>query len=574
MSSSETGKMAPRRPLRSNFEPGTSRWAVRRAQWRALGLTDADMEKPKIAVVNTSSELSSCFSHLDGVAAAIKQSIRDAGGLPFEVRTAAPSDFITSAGARGGYILPSRDLIANDIEVAVEGALLDGMVCLASCDKTTPGQLMAAARLDLPTLVVVCGYQRSGHHMQQHVDIEEVFLAAGHVAAGRMDPAELTAMSEQAVRGPGVCAGIGTANSMHMVCEALGMALPGSAPVAANSPRMMATVEQAGARIVQMVWDDLRPRAILTPEAFANAARVVLALGGSINTIKHLQAIANEAQAGVDVYGLFERLADTTPLIAAIRPNGDHSIEDLEHAGGTLAVFKRLAGLYHPGALTVSGRPLGAAVDEARVRDETILRPADQPLSSRPSIVILRGSLAPEGGIVKLGLATGKAMRFEGPARVFESQEDAIAALQRGEIERGAVVVMRGLGVRGGPGMGMASRFVFVLDGAGLGEHVAVVTDGQLSGLVNKGLVVGELSPEAAAGGPLGLVRDGDPIAIDIDARTVDLRVAEQELALRRAAFAPPAPGRVRGWLSVYEQVVRPLPEGAVITHTGPGGAR
>lgn len=275
----------------------------------------------------------------------------------------------------------------------------------------------------------------------------------------------------------------------------------------------------------------------------------------------------------MDVYGLFERLADSTPLIAAIRPNGDDSIEDLERAGGTLAVFKRLAGLYHPDAPTVSGRPMGEAVDEVQVGDEAILRRADQPLSTRPSIVILRGSLAPDGGIVKLGLATGKAMRFEGPARVFESQEEAIAALQRGEIARGTVVVMRGLGVRGGPGMGMASRFVFVLDGAGLGEHVAVVTDGQLSGLVNKGLVVGEVSPEAAAGGPLGLVRDGDPIAIDIDARTVDLRVEEQELGRRRAAFVPPAAG-VRGWLSVYEQVVRPLPEGAVITHTGPTGAR
>lgn len=573
MSSSATGA-APRRPLRSNFEKGTSRWAVRRAQWRALGLSDEDMERPKIAVVNTSSELSSCFSHLDGVAAELKQAIRAAGGLPFEVRTAAPSDFITSAGARGGYILPSRDLIANDIEVAVEGALLDGMVCLASCDKTTPGQLMAAGRLNIPSLVVVCGYQRSGHYKQQHVDIEEVFLAAGHVAAGRMEPRALMAMSEEAVRGPGVCAGIGTANSMHMVCEALGMALPGSAPVAANSAKMMGTVARAGARIVEMVWQDLKPRDILTPEAFANAARLVLALGGSINTIKHLQAIAREAQTDVDVYGLFERLADSTPLIAAIRPNGDHTIEDLERAGGTLAVFKRLAGRYHPQALTVSGDTLGAAVDAAEVRDEAILRPADQPLSSRPSIVILRGSLAPEGGIVKLGLATGKAMRFRGPARTFESQEDAIAALQRGEIERGTVVVLRGLGVRGGPGMGMASRFVFVLDGAGLGEHVAVVTDGQLSGLVNKGLVVGEISPEAAAGGPLALVRDGDPIVIDIDARTVDLLVAEDELVRRREAFAPPAPGRVRGWLSVYEQVVRPLPEGAVLAQPPQAGTR
>jgi len=571
MSSSGSGSAAARRPLRSNFEKGTSRWAVRRSQWRALGLTDDDMEKPKIAVVNTSSELSSCFSHLDGVAAEIKRAIRTAGGLPFEVRTAAPSDFITSAGARGGYILPSRDLIANDIEVAVEGALLDGMVCLASCDKTTPGQLMAAGRLNIPTLVVVCGYQQSGHYKQQHVDIEEVFLAAGHVAAGKMQPDELLAMSDVAVRSPGVCAGIGTANSMHMVCEALGMALPGSAPVAANSDKMMATVTRAGARIVEMVWEDLKPRDILTPEAFANAARVVLALGGSINTIKHLQAIAREAQTDVDVYALFERLADSTPLLAAIRPNGERTIEDLERAGGTLAVFKRLADRYHPQALTVSGKTLGEAVEAVNVYDPAVLHPADQPLSSRPSIVILRGSLAPEGGIVKLGLATGKAMQFRGPAQVFESQEDAIAALQRGEIARGTVVVLRGLGVRGGPGMGMASRFVFVLDGAGLGEHVAVVTDGQLSGLVNKGLVVGEISPEAAAGGPLGLVRDGDAISIDIDARTVALDVPDEELARRRADFVPPSAGRVRGWLSVYEQVVRPLPEGGVLAHTPPG---
>ena len=293
------------RQLRSNFETGTSRWAVRRAQWRALGLSDADMEKPKIAVINTSSELSSCFSHLDGVSAHVKQAIRQAGGVPFEVRTAAPSDFITSAGHRGGYILPTRDLIANDIEVQVEGALLDGMLCLASCDKTAPGQLMAAARLNIPTIVVVCGYQKSGEYKGHHVDIEEVFLAAGHVASGRVSAEDLTAMADVAVGGPGVCAGMGTANSMHIVCEALGMTLPGSAPVRANSARMMATVAQAGARIVQMVWDDLEPRDILTEHAFHNAAAVMLSLSGSINTVKHLQAIASEARCPVDVYALF-----------------------------------------------------------------------------------------------------------------------------------------------------------------------------------------------------------------------------------------------------------------------------
>ena len=226
------------RKLRSNFERGTSFWAVRRAQWRALGLTDADMEKPKIAVINTSSELAICFSHLDGVAKAVKEAIRAAGGLPFEVRTTAPSDFIHSPGHRGNYILPMRDLITNDIEVQVEGARLDGMVCLTSCDKTVPGQLMAAARIDIPTILVPCGYQPSGVFNNHHVDIEEVFLGAGHYVAGKIGFDELLGMSENAIRGPGVCSGMGTANSMHIVCEALGMALPGSAPVLANSERM------------------------------------------------------------------------------------------------------------------------------------------------------------------------------------------------------------------------------------------------------------------------------------------------------------------------------------------------
>ncbi|MEE8395516.1 MAG: dihydroxy-acid dehydratase, partial [bacterium] len=307
------------RPLRSNFEYGTSRWAVRRAQWRALGISDADMEKPKIAVINTSSELASCFSHLDGIAVEVKAAIRAAGGLPFEVRTAAPSDFITSAGHGGGYILPTRDLIANDIEVQVEGALLDGMVALASCDKTTPGQLMAAGRLNIPTIIVICGYQATGVFQGKQVDIEEVFLAAGHVASGEVTKEQLAGMSEVAVGGPGVCAGMGTANSMHIVCEALGMALPGAAPVAANSEPMMAQVRAAGQRIVAMVWDDLKPRDIMTREAFANAVMTIMSLSGSINSVKHLQAIAMETRCDVDVYGLFEQYADTIPLLSAVR---------------------------------------------------------------------------------------------------------------------------------------------------------------------------------------------------------------------------------------------------------------
>src|SRR6516164_9382087 len=372
--------------LRSNYEVGTSRWATRRAQWLALGLSDEDMLKPKIAIVNSSSQLAICFSHLDEIARQAKRAIEAAGGVAFEVRTAAPSDFITSAGHRGGYILSARDLITNDIEVAVEGALLDGMLCLASCDKTAPGQLMAAARLDIPTIVVACGYQPSGRYQGRHCDIEDVFLAAGHLANGQLTLPELTEMSENAMLGPGVCPGVGTANTMHMACEALGMALPGSTPVRANSQRMWDAVEQACARIVAMVGEDLRPRDILSPEAFANAVITILSVSGSINSVKHLQAVAAEAECGADVYRLFETLADGVPLLTAIRPNGETPIEDFEDAGGTRALMKQLAGLLHTGVRTVSGKTVEENLAGAAVADGEVIRPPERALGRRPTI--------------------------------------------------------------------------------------------------------------------------------------------------------------------------------------------
>ncbi|HUY04114.1 MAG TPA: dihydroxy-acid dehydratase [Rhodocyclaceae bacterium] len=553
-----------KRKLRSNFAIGSSFWAVRRAQWRALGLSDADMEKPKIAVVNTSSELAICFSHLDGIATQVKEAIRAAGGLPFEVRTTAPSDFIHSAGRAGTYILPARDLITNDIEVAVEGAQLDGMICLASCDKTTPGQIMAAARLNLPALMVICGYQPSGQYQGEHVDIEDVFLAAGHHLVGKVSLERLTGMSENAIRGPGVCSGMGTANSMHIVCEALGMALPGSAPVLANSPRMFDFVRRSGQRIVAMVEEDLRPRSILTPEAFANAAKTILSLSGSINVIKHLQAIAVEAKCDIDVYALFERYADQTPVLCAVRPNGDTTIEELEAAGGAQAVMKRLEPLLETSALTVSGHSVADNLRDVVVTDDTI-RPLDRPLSTKAPIVIVRGNLAPEGGIVKLGLRYQRKLQVSGRARVYQAPDEAIAAVKAGEVKAGDVVVLRGLGVQGGPGMGMASRVVFAIEGAGLGEEVAVITDGQLSGLVNRGLVVGEVKPEAAVNGPIAAIREGDTIAIDIAARTVDLKISQQELEARLGALAASSKRAPDGWLSVYQRTVQALSRGATL---------
>jgi len=554
------------RRLRSNFPRGSYLWAVRNAQWHGMGLSEADCEKPKIAIVNSSSGLAACFAHLDAIVPVLKDAIRAAGGVPLEVRTAAPSDFIIGAGGRGGYILATRDLVTNDIEVAIEGAQLDGMVCLASCDKTVPGQLMAAGRLNVPTLMVACGYQPSGEYNGRHVDIEDVFVGAMHAQLGTMDVDDIVGMSRQAIRGPGVCSGMGTANSMHIATEALGMALPGSTPVAANSDAMWTAVRAAGARIVQMVWDDLKPRDILTPGAFANAVRAVLAVGGSVNCIKHLQAVASEARCAVDVYGLFESLADAVPVLAGVRPVGEHTIEAFDAAGGCRAVMKQLEPLLDRDAITVTGRRVADNLEDARVADAEIIRPMSQPIARRPAITMLRGSLAPEFGIVKTGVAERKVRRFSGPAICFAGSDDAIAALQRRDIRKGHVVVMRGAGVCGGPGMGGgSSRVVFAIDGAGLAEDVAMITDGHLSGLVCKGLVVAEVAPEGAVLGPLALVHDGDTITIDLDARRVDLEVDSAELERRAQAWRPGAKLHDTGWLQIYRRNVGPLSGGAVL---------
>jgi dihydroxy-acid dehydratase len=556
-----------KKPLRSNFEPGSPREAVRRAQWRALGLTDEDMLKPKIAVVNSSSELAICFSHLDGIARVVKDAVREAGGLPFEIRTAAPSDFIISAGANGGYMLASRDLIVNDIEIAVEGAQLDGMVCLSSCDKTPPAHLMAAGRFNIPTLLVICGYQPSGHYRGKHVDIEDVFLGSVEAKFGKLSPETLIGMCDHAIAGPGVCAGMGTANSMHIVVEALGMSLPGTAPVLANSPRMFESARQSGRRVVEMVWEDLKPRDIMTPGAFRNAVAAVLAVSGSINCIKHLQATAVEGGADVDVFGLVNTLGELVPVLSAVAPNGDDTIEAFDAAGGAHGLLKQLEPLLDRGVMTVTGRTVGDNLAGAAVRDEKVIRPLSRPFSQKPSIVILHGSLAHDSAIAKPGVRSpNRKTAFTGQAVVYDSGADAISGIEQGHVKPGHVLVVRGMGPKGGPGMaGPASRVVFAVDAAGLSNEIAVVTDGQLSGLCNKGLTVAEVSPESAVGGALSLVEDGDWIRIDIDHGVLDLQVSDADLALRRARRGPPALPRSTGYLSIYQRSVQPMSTGAVL---------
>ena len=559
-----------KRALRSNFEPGSPREAVRRAQWKALGLSDADMLKPKIAVVNSSSELAICFSHLDGIAAIVKDAVREAGGLPFEIRTAAPSDFIISAGAQGGYMLPSRDLVVNDIEIAVEGAQLDGMICLSSCDKTPPAHLMAAGRFNIPTILVICGYQPSGHYDGRHVDIEEVFIGSVRAMFGKLSKETLAGMCDHAITGPGVCAGMGTANSMHIACEALGMTLPGAAPILANSPRMFEQARQSGRRIVEMVWEDLTPRTVMTAGAFRNAVAAVLAVSGSINCVKHLQAVAVEAGLDLDVFSLFNELGARVPVLSAVAPNGVHTIDQFEAAGGAHGLLHRLRPLLHLDARTVTGRTLGDELAQAAVSDDDVIRPLDRPCSRAASIVVLRGSLAPESAIARPGLRPpGQLTRLTGPALVFDSVPEALGALQRGELQKGQVLVLRGCGPVGGPGMaGSASRVVFAIYAQGLENDVAFVTDGQLSGLCNKGLTVAEVSPESGVGGPLALVESGDMISVDVDARRLDLDVAEDTLTARRARLREPKLSPATGYLSVYRRTVQPMSTGAVLVET------
>jgi dihydroxy-acid dehydratase len=555
--------MTPLRSLSANSP-------VRRAQWRALGLTEADLQKPKIAVVNSSSELAICFSHLDGVSKVVKDAIRAAGGIPFEVRTTAPSDFITGAACSGSYILAARDLVTNDIEAQVEAALLDGMVCLTSCDKTPPGHLMAAARLNIPTLLVIGGYQASGMIGNDHVDIEDLFSGAACALLGKPGKFRIEDMTEQAIRGPGVCAGMATANTMHCVVEALGMCVPGSAPVRANSEKMFDAARRAGARIVAMVEEGLTPRKVLTEAAFRNATAMVLAVSGSINAIKHLQATAVEAENGVDVYALWEEMGRKVPILSAVRPNGAVRIEQFEDAGGAAAMLKRLAPVIDTTAMTAMGKSLSEVLEPIAEGDTDIIRPLSNPISPGPSIAILKGSLAPESAVVKLGIRDGSRPEFfDGRAVVYDDSQTAMQDIKAGKLKKGDVLVLRGQGIKGGPAMGGgASLILFAIDAAGLAKEVAFVTDGQLSGLCLKGLTVAEVAPEGATGGPIGKVRDGDRIVIDVAGRRLDLDVPAAELAARPAP-APGFPIAAKGYLGIYRRDVQPMAKGAVLTDLG-----
>ncbi|TAJ52341.1 MAG: dihydroxy-acid dehydratase [Chitinophagaceae bacterium] len=549
--------------LRSNFEEGSTRWAVRRAQWIAMGIPEADFEKPKIAIINSSSGLSVCYQHLDEMSVLAQQAVKEAGGLAFEINTIAPSDFVTSAGKKARYLMPTRDLMVNDIEVMMEGAVLDGMILLSSCDKTTPAHIMAAARLNVPAMVVPCGYQLGGNCNGKAVDIEEVYKGVGTLLTGKMTLDDMKDWTRCAIQGPGVCAGLATANSMHCMAEALGMALPQTTPVRAGSDRLKQIIRTAGAKIMELVEQDLRPRDILTKEAFQNAVRVAISIGCSVNTVRHLAAISVEAELDLDIVKMFEEESAGFSLITQIRPNGPDRIEDLDRAGGTNAVMHRLQSQLNTGVQTVQNTTLSVILSKETVIDETIIRKTTDPFRKEPGLAIIRGNIAPSGAIVKLSGIDGANRIFKGPARVYEEEDLAMQELAKGNIVKGDIVVLRMMGPVGGPGTVFACSFMAALSGAGLADTVAVVTDGELSGL-NKGITIGQVMPEAACGGPLAIIEEGDSILIDLDNRKIDLQIPEAEYQNRMRNWQPKQRKLENNWLKFYADNVMPIEQGAV----------
>jgi dihydroxy-acid dehydratase len=429
---------------------------------------------------------------------------------------------------------------------------------------------MAAGRLNIPTVLVIGGYQASGMIGGEHVDIEDLFSGSVGAALGKPGRFGMVELSEQAIRGPGVCAGMATANTMHCVVEALGMCMPGSAPVRANSEKMFDAARRAGTRIVAMVNEGLTPRKVLTEAAFRNAVAMVLGVSGSINAIKHLQATAVEAGVDVDIYALWDEMGRKVPVLSAVRPNGAVRIEQFEDAGGAGAMLKRLAPVLDTSALTVTGQTLAEVLASTPGGNTEIIRMLDNPISAGPSIAILKGTLAPESAVVKLGIRDGSRPEyFDGRAVVYDDSRSAMADIAAGKLEKGSVLVLRGQGLKGGPAMGGgASLVLFAIDAAGLARDTAFVTDGQLSGLCLKGLTVAEVAPEGATGGPIGKVRAGDRIVIDVAARRLDLDVPAAELAARPG---PPShfPVDAKGYLGIYRRDVQPMATGAVLTDLG-----
>ena len=538
--------------------------APARAYLKGIGFTSEDLAKPIVGVASTWIETMPCNFHLRALAAKVKEGIRDAGGTPMEFNTVAISDGITMGTSGMRTSLVSREVIADSIELVGRGHLFDAVVALSGCDKTIPGTVMALARLDVPSVMLYGGSIPPGTFHGEDVTIQEVFEAVGAHASGKITEAELIALEEVASPGAGACGGQFTANTMAMAFEMLGISPMGPSGVPAQDTTKAQHAYETGRLVMDVLARGLRPSDIITRDSLENAIAAVAASGGSTNGVLHLLAVAREAGVPLDLDD-FDRIAAATPLLCDLKPGGRFVATDMHAAGGLAVLAQRLdeAGLLHRDAITVTGKTVGEHADAAQeTAGQEVVRPLSEPLKATGGLAILRGNLAPDGCVVKL---SGHERRFhEGPARVFEGEEEAMAAVTEGAIAAGDVVVIRNEGPAGGPGMREMLAVTAAINGAGLGEDVALLTDGRFSGATH-GFMAGHVAPEALHGGPIAAVRDGDRITIDVDNRRLDVAIDDAELRVRLDAYTPPerddAPS---GVLAKYAKLVSSASEGAV----------
>jgi dihydroxy-acid dehydratase len=552
-----------RKPRSHEVTDGVHR-APARAMLRAIGMTDDDWDKPQVGVCSSWNEVTPCNMPLDRLAKVAKEGVRDAGGFPIEFTTIAISDGISMGHEGMRASLVSREVIADSVETVMHAERLDAFVSFAGCDKSLPGMLMAAARLDLPSVFVYGGTILPGEHDGRALDIVSVFEAVGAFSAGTMSREELDAIERNACPTVGACAGMFTANTMASVGEALGMSLPGSASAPAVDRRRDDVARASGEAVVRLIEQGIRPRRIMTKEAFENAIAVVMALGGSTNAVLHLLAIAAEARVDLALDD-FNAVAARVPHIADTKPHGLYHMTDLDRVGGVPVVMRELldAGLLHGDCLTVTGRTVAENLDDLDppAPDGKVVRPLAEPIHATGGIAVLTGSLAPRGSVVKV--AGIDFTRFEGTARVFDGEDGAMEAILAGRIVAGDVVVIRYEGPKGGPGMREMLAVTGAMKGAGRGGDAALVTDGRFSGGTH-GFCIGHVAPEAVDGGPIAFVADGDRIVIDVEARRIDLMVGDDELQRRRDHWKLPAPRYTSGVLAKYARLASGADRGAI----------
>ncbi|OAT82373.1 dihydroxy-acid dehydratase [Desulfotomaculum copahuensis] len=538
--------------------------APHRSLLRALGYVDQELERPLIGVVNSFNEIVPGHMHLNEIAAAVKAGVRLAGGTPVEFPCIAVCDGIAMNHSGMKYSLASRELIADSVEVMAQAHQFDGLVLVTACDKIVPGMLMAAARLDIPCIVVSGGPMLAGRYRGRDVSLSNMFEAVGAVRAGRMSAEELAGLEDTACPGCGSCAGMFTANSMNCLTEAIGLALPGNGTIPAVTAARRRLAKLTGIRIVELVQQDVRPSQILTAAAFENALAVDMALGCSTNTVLHLPAIAREAGVEINL-NMISEISEKTPNLCRLSPAGPHFMQDLDEAGGIPAVMTQLArkGLLHLDAPAVSGKTIGGQIQGREVFRPEVIRSVDDPYSPTGGIAILRGNLAPDGAVVKKSAVAPEMLVHRGPARVFDGEEAAVQAILGGAIKKGDVIVIRYEGPRGGPGMREMLTPTAVVAGMGLDKDVALLTDGRFSG-ATRGASIGHISPEAADGGPVAAVREGDLIEIDIPNNRINVALSDEELQSRLNGWRPPAPRVTRGYLARYAQQVTSASSGAV----------